>query len=166
VSITGASASTPAGGVVHVFITPSLTNGGGGTVVLTGAIGDYGTTTGHTTKSGKPDQTGAYGTMDLKKGTILVDLSALEAKQVSASNQAQPNLSTCSQSISLTAPLTFVSGTGLYKGITGTVNTSFYVAFVLPRFTSGKNKGMCNGSNNAVPLAEYGQLIGSGTVSF
>jgi hypothetical protein len=65
-----------------------------------------------------------------------------------------------------TAPITFVSGTGLYKGISGTVSLTETAAFILPRYTSGKNKGKCNESNSAAPLAEWGALSGSGTVSF
>ena len=164
----GAGASTPAGGSVNVYITPN-TNGngnGGGIVVFTGAIGDYGTTTGHSDKDGKPDKQGAYGNILLKKGTIRVDLAAFGAKAQSAGSQTPLNSAGCSQTISFSAPVTLVSGTGLYQGISGTINLTETVALVYPRYSSGKNKGMCNASNNAEPLATWASITGSGTVSF
>jgi hypothetical protein len=53
--------STPAGGSVKIFVTPSATGNGGGAVVITGAIGDYGKTTGKMDKNGKANKNGNYG---------------------------------------------------------------------------------------------------------
>jgi hypothetical protein len=62
--------------------------------------------------------------------------------------------------------VTLLDGTGLYAGITGTLKLTITEAFILPVYASGKNKGQCNESQNAQPVADYGSIIGSGTVSF
>ena len=49
--------STPAGGSVKIFATPG--NGPGGTILITGAIGDYGKTL-TIDKNGKTDSNGDY----------------------------------------------------------------------------------------------------------
>ena len=66
----------------------------------------------------------------------------------------------------MSAPVTLLDGTGLYSGITGTLHVTITEAFILPVYASGKNKGQCNESQNAQPVAAYGSIIGSGTVSF
>jgi hypothetical protein len=53
------------------------------------------------------------------------------------------------------------SGTGAYKGISGTLSQGGDVYAVLPRLRSGK----CNESPDAVPLGVVGMLSGSGTVT-
>lgn len=168
IGASGASSNTPAGGSVNLYITPNTSSagGGGGTVVMTGAIGDYGTTTGQSDKNGEADKGGGYGNIELQKGTIRVDLAALDAKSKNLGSESTIDPVGCSQAISVTAPVTFVSGTGLYKGISGTINLTETAAFILPRYTSGKDKGKCNESNSAAPLAVWGSLSGSGTVSF
>jgi hypothetical protein len=153
-------ATAPVGGSVKVFITPSPNpNGsGGGTIVLTGAIGDYGKTE-KVNAAGKPDKKGTDNELLLKKGTILVNLAQVRA----AGNSAQPsdyNPATCSATIVFTAPVTIVSGTKLYAGITGTVPVTETEAFVLPF----KKNGTCN--MNANPVAAWATVIGGGTVSF
>ena len=119
--------STPAGGPIKVFATPN--GNGGGTIVITGAIGDYG----HTltiNKNGTPDpNNGNYVRITLHKGTFEVDSATLNAK----ANKAQPtfNKATCSAALSVTAPVTLFNGTGLYAGITGTVSINETYAFTL-----------------------------------
>jgi hypothetical protein len=155
--------STPAGGQVKVFATPN--SNGGGTIVITGAIGDYG----HTltiNKNGTPDpNNGNYVRITLQKGTFEVDSTTLNAK----ANKAQPTLNkaTCSAALSVTGPVTLFSGTGLYVGITGTVSITETYAFILPQYTSGINKGQCNTSSNSLqPISQYASITGTGTVSF
>jgi hypothetical protein len=156
--------STPAGGSVRLFVTPSATGNGGGAVVVTGAIGDYGKTTGKMDKNGKANKNGNYGKLVLQQGTIEVDLTTFDTK----TNNAQPDINntTCSAALAVTAPVTLFNGTGLYEGITGTVHLTETYAVILPRYTSGKNKGQCNYSNNAQPLAQWGSIAGTGRVSF
>ncbi len=156
-----AGATAPAGGAIRVFVTPG--NGAGGTIVITGAIGDFGTTL-SVDKNGKVNANGNYGKITLKKGTFVVNLTTLNA----AGNNAQPtiNATTCSGYLTVSEPITLFGGTGLYKGIAGTVKITETYAIVLPRFTSGAKKGQCNESNSAQPIAQYSAVIGSGTVRF
>jgi uncharacterized membrane protein len=157
-----ATPSTPVGGSVRVFVTPG--NGGGGKIVIAGAIGDYGKTV-NINKNGTADPNGNYAKVTLQKGTFEVNKTALNTKM----NNAQPmvnNLNTCSAVISGTAPVTVLDGTGRYTGITGTVNVTVTEAFVLPFYTSGKHKGQCNEGNSGQPVAFFESVIGTGTVSF
>jgi hypothetical protein len=157
-----AAPSTPAGGSVRFFVMPNGT--GGGPIVITGAIGDYGHTL-DINKNGTPDpNSGHYVKITLQRGTFEVNKTALDAK----SSKVQPafDLSTCSAAITATAPITLFDGTGLYAGIAGTLTATVIDGFILPRLTSGKSKGQCNESNNAQPVSEYAVVTGTGTVSF
>ena len=145
-----AFAQSPASsGSIQVWVTPSLTNNGGGKILITGAIGDYGIT-----KKGKNSNQAV-----LKKGTITVNLKQFNA----AGNSANPtiNQSTCSGSFTYSAPVPILSGTGAYAGITGSFNLTGQFAFILPKTKSGS----CNMSNNANPISQYASVSGSGTVN-
>ena len=154
----------PAAGSVSLFATPSESGNGDGTIVLTGAVGDYGKITPNMDKDGKVDPNGDYGEAILQKGTIEVNLTKFNA----VTNNAQPSIdkTTCSAAFTGTGPVTFVSGTGLYKGISGTLDLTATFAAIFPRFATGKDKGQCNLSNSAQPVAEWGSITGKGTVSF
>jgi hypothetical protein len=156
-------ASPPAGGKVNVFVTQSSPNGSKGTIVVTGAIGDYGKTL-NVNKSGQPNANGAYVKVTLQQGSFLVNATKLNAKI----NHLQPtvNKATCSVSASGTGPVSLSNGTGLYAGISGNLKITVTFAFVGPRLSSGPHKGQCNESNNAPALAQYQSITGSGTVSF
>jgi hypothetical protein len=131
--------------------------------VITGAIADHGTTQG-VNSSGKPDENGNYVKVTLKKGTFTVDVSQLN----SALNNAQPtdfNASNCSASetvSSIAVPIVSGSGTSSYKGISGSLNLTAMLALILPKTKSGS----CNMSNSAVPVASWGAVTGTGTVSY
>jgi hypothetical protein len=144
-----------------VYVTPS--NGAKSTIVITGAIGDYGTAT-STDQNGKVDKNGNFVVIALKKGTFKVDSTALNQ----ATNNVQPtvNSATCSATGTGSGPVTLMDGTGLYGGISGTLNITETFAFIGPPFKSGSKKGQCNLSGNAQPLAQYASLTGSGTVAF
>jgi len=58
-------------------------------------------------------------------------------------------------------PVPIVSGTKAYAGITGTANITVSFAIVLP-LTNGR----CGMNTNANPIAQYGSVAGTGTVSF
>jgi hypothetical protein len=156
-------ATTPTGGTIKLFVTPS--NGSGGTIVITGAIGDYGKTV-KSNSAGKPDKKGSYEELVLQKGTILVNGTQLNAVLNSA-NPTDYSTVSCSGSIVASAPVPIVSGTKAYVGITGSVTLTATYAFVGPFYTSGSKKGQCNTSNNApTPPGFYGVITGTGTVSF
>ncbi len=147
----------PSGGTVQIWVTPSSTGNGGGKVLVTGAIGDYGPGQ-KVNSSGKPNSKGLYNNLRLKKGTILVNLTQFTA----AENNINPsiNASNCSTSATFSAPVQIVSGTKAYAGITGTANFTAQLALILPRTKSGS----CNTNGN--PIAQYGSVAGTGTVSF
>ncbi|MGD0040864.1 MAG: hypothetical protein ABSE84_10695 [Isosphaeraceae bacterium] len=151
--------NAPAGGSVKILVTPSKT-GNGGTILITGAIGDYGKTL-SIDKNGKADPNGTYAKITLHKGTFEVNLTTFEAK----ANKAEFPIdkASCSSEGSVTGPVTLFKGTGLYEGIKGTANITETVAWILPRYTSGKNKGQCNGNQS---LDYFSSITGNGTVSF
>jgi hypothetical protein len=55
------------GGAIQVFVTPN--NSGGGPIVITGAIGDFGKTQ-TINKNGTPNPNGNFVMITLKKGTL------------------------------------------------------------------------------------------------
>lgn len=154
-------ATPPAGGAVHLY-SPQI-NGIKGTIVITGAIGDYGKTT-TINQNGKPDSNGNFVKIVLHKGTFEVNSTAFNAETKNL--QPSVNASTCSALGSATGVVTLLDGTGLYAGISGTVNITATFGFIGPVFKSGKNKGQCNFSNSAQPISQYTLITGNGTVSF
>lgn len=158
---TSAVGAAPAGGAIQVYVTPN--NTGGGPIVITGAIGDFGKTQA-INKNGTPNSNGNFVKITLKKGTFEVDSTALNT----LANKMQPTVNpiTCSGSLSATAPVTLFNGTGLYKGISGTVKITEKFAFVLPTFAGGSKKGQCDERNSAQPIAQYSSITGTGTVKF
>ena len=136
-----AATSMPAGGAISLFVTPDLAPGSSdGTIVIAGAIGDYGTTL-SIDKNGATDSNGNFEKITkitLKQGTFEVDGTKLNAM----ANKLQPtmNTATCSGYGSTTAPVTLFKGTGLYAGISGTVKISETFAFIGPKYTTGAKK--------------------------
>jgi hypothetical protein len=102
----------------------------------------------------------AHGTF---KGNQVAFLTALDK----AFSSSAPNPSNCSVWVSATAtaPIVAGSGTGAYKGITGSFKATGTAAVVWPKYTSGKKKGQCNFSGSAPTLKQGLVVLGSGTVS-
>jgi len=160
--------ATPAlagtGGTIRIFaVPPTSPTGVTGSVVVTGAIGDYGTGT-TANANGTPDPNGNYVKVALHKGGFFVNITTLNKRE----NAITPSFNAvdCSGSFSVTAPASLGDGTGAYKGISGTVTLTVNVAFIGPTLTSGPHKGQCNPSHNVAPLSTFSAVIGSGTVSF
>jgi hypothetical protein len=155
------AANMPAGGAVYIHATGG--NGPAGTIIITGAIGDYGKTL-SIDKNGKTDSNGNYVRITLHKGTFEVNSTVLNGK----TNHAQPvvNRATCSFQFTGSGPVTLFNGTGLYKGIKGKVLITISFGAVGSLYKSGPHKGQCNLSNNAPLVAQYGSITGPGTVSF
>jgi hypothetical protein len=148
------------GGAIQVWVTPSPSGNGGGKVMVTGALADYGTGQ-NENAAGKADTKGTYKRLLLKHGTVLIN----GTKFATANNNANPtmyNKSDCSAVVDVSAPAAIVSGTGAYAGITGSVTLTARFAFILPK----TKKGTCNESNSATPLDQYGVVTGSGAVKF
>ncbi len=158
VALGAASSGTPAGGRIQLFVQPGQGQGKG-KVLITGAVGDYGTSSPTKSSGGRK-----FGTATLKKGTITIDLTAISRKV----NKANPavNASTCSASITETAAAPVVSGTGLYAGIHGTIRLTESFGFIGSTFKSGPKMGQCNFSNSGRTVAQMGIVYGSGRVSF
>jgi hypothetical protein len=161
-SALGATSTKPTGGQIQAFGTPAL-SGTTGTILITGAIGDYGKTV-KIDKAGRPDANGAYSKLELHKGTIVLDGTTLDKQIQAGSAHAHLNPVSCSLEGSLTAPAPIISGTGAYAGATGTIKVTFTLAELAPTYTSGAKQGQCNTSNG--PDAEFATIRGIGTVSF
>ena len=73
-----AAGTTPSGGVIGIYATPGM-SGAVARIVITGAIGDYGTAT-TIDKDGKVDQNGGYVRIVLKHGGFEVNSIALNKK--------------------------------------------------------------------------------------
>jgi hypothetical protein len=155
-----ASAPAPANGTVHVWVTPG--KAAVDQIVLTGAIGDYGTAT-SITKSGKVTQQGQYVKVALTHGTFEVD--AVPFNQALNKLMPKVNSANCSAWGEGSGDITLYDGTGAYAGISGKIKMSTNFAAVLPRFTSGAKKGHCNLNGN--PARQFqGALLGVGKVAF
>jgi hypothetical protein len=161
VSATAASAG-PTGGTIEIWATPG--NGAVAAIVVTGAIGDYGTAT-TIDKNGKVDENGDYVKVALKKGGFEVNSVVLNQK----TNAAPPimvNNTTCSVEFGGSGPVTLFNGNGMYAGITGTLHITETFAGVSGRYTSGAKKGQCIMSNNSQPVAFWGSITGTGKIEF
>lgn len=152
----GAASSTPSGGSVQIFVRQG--NGPNSTVLITGAIGDYGSAV-SVNRNGKVNANGNFEKVKLKKGTFLVDGTLLNQ----AMNDVQPTFdaTNCSGTGTGSGPVTLSNGTGAYKGISGTLTMTITFAFI----TSQKN-GSCDQNHNDPPLSQYQSITGSGTVAF
>ena len=155
----GQGSTTPAGGKIQLFVQPG--NGQGeGKILLTGAVGDYGSSS-KEKKIGRKE----IGTAHLRKGTIEFDLTAISAK-VKKAPGAVFDVATCPFYISETAPGSIVSGTGAYAGIHGPIRITESFGGISALYKTGPKKGQCNGSNNAATVASMGFVYGSGRVRF
>lgn len=148
-----AAAGKPAGGVVHIYeAVPSLSSSVADDV-LTGAITDHGT-----------DHEGVAGSGTRNK--IVLAKGSFEVSTAKLVSEPPPRVDseTCSFTSTVSAPIPIVkgSGTGAYRGISGTVRVAVTEAGILPRVQSGK----CNESQDVRPVAGVSWASGSGTVSF
>ena len=128
-------------------------------ILVTGVVTDYGKAT-SVTRSGKPDENGNYEKIVLQKGGFWVDATALN-KQL---NHVKPVVDTknCSFSFKGTGPTKLFKGSGAYAGISGGVTVTVDFVAIGPTLPNGK----CNTSNNAAPVAQYGNVTGSGAARF
>ena len=143
-------APSPVGGPIKFFVT-TFSNGTGD-IIVTGAIGDYGTSAARAEDLA----------VTLRHGGFELNVSALVAE----AGKSEPSLNpvTCSGVSSASAPAPILDGTGQYQGIAGTVKVTETIAFILPRYASGPHKNDCN--NNTRPIDDYSSITGSGTVKF
>jgi hypothetical protein len=110
-----------AAGTVHLTDYATNTDGPDSTVILTGAIGDFGTA-----KAVKPDgsidpeHTGQL-ELTLRHGGLRLDAAALDARLVTAYQHFPADPHTCSGSVTIsgTVPVVSDSGTGAYAHVGG-----------------------------------------------
>jgi len=133
----------------------------GATVVLSGAIGDFGA--GVTVlRNGKVDpEHSSLLKLALTQGSFRIVIGPLHAKLLNALSHATYNLKTCSGHVAVTgvAPVVPGSGTGAYKGING----SFTLTLTGNEVDA---KPGCRPFSGSPLLAQTVFIAGSGTVSF
>jgi hypothetical protein len=144
------SVSRTTSGQVKLFV--DTFSNGTGNIIITGAIGDY----------GKTAASGHYVKITLHHGAFEVNVAKLIAKE--SASAPELDQASCSGVSSITAPAPVLEGKGAYRGITGTVNVTETIAFILPRYTSGRHKNQCD--NNTRPIDAYSSISGSGKVKF
>jgi hypothetical protein len=162
-SPTLAGATSPSGGEVSLWATANLT-GTTSKIVVVGAIADSGVGT-SVDKNGKLDPNGDFERIVFKKGSFVADATVLD-QNASSGQPTLDNASTCSFAFSASGPITLSNGKGAYAGISGTLKVTEQFVGIGPRYKTGKNKGACNQSNNARPIAGAGAISGTGTVAF
>ena len=128
-------------------------------ILVTGVVTDHGTAT-SVTKAGKPDENGNYEKIVLKKGGFWVDATALNKLL----NGVKPTIDTknCFFAFKGTGPTKLFKGSGAYAGISGNVNVTVNFVAIGPTKANGK----CNMAQNVPPIAQYGNVTGSGTASY
>jgi hypothetical protein len=118
-SITRAPAS---GAAAHVTLYSVNSDGPRFQAVVTGAVGDYGQAV-SVYPDGKVDpQHDSDLSLRLGRGSFLLSAAVLDKRVVTALGHWPGNPATCSGHVSVTAPVPVVpgSGTGAYRGVTGT----------------------------------------------
>ena len=128
-------------------------------VLITGAIGDYGTDVTQNA-NGKPDSEGNFQKVTLKHGGFMINATALNNK-LAKSPPEKPNKTNCSLVFVGTGFVTVDDGTGAYAGIAGKIKITVTYAGIEQKTSKG-----CNASHNAPFYGQYQSLTGSGNVSF
>ncbi len=133
-SASASTGSTAPHGIVHLA---SFTDndGAGASVVLSGALGDFGETVSvKPDGSISPDHNGQQNFV-LTQGTFRIDFSALDREFVAAFQTHPVDKHSCSGHITVSgsAPVVPGSGTGAYKGIAGTFQLSLTLDELVPQ---------------------------------
>lgn len=144
----------------HVFFT-SYQNDDlpGATVVLTGAIGDFGAGVSVLPNGTIDPEHSSQFKLALTQGSFRIVIGPLHVKLLNALDHASYNLKTCSGHVAVTgaAPVVAGSGTGAYKRIRGNFKLTFTVNEVDAKPGCHPFSGL---------LAQSVFITGSGTVSY
>ncbi len=154
--------SAKTSGPEKVFVLPTSTTSAkdAGKIVMTGTIADYGKVIA-TNAKGKPTAKGTYRNLELKKGTILVDITAFDKDLTKAFSHSTFDKTTCSISLNgVSGPITIVSGTKAYAGITGSFTMTANLAYIGPIV-----KGACTTKTTTPPIATFSEITGIGSVT-
>jgi hypothetical protein len=154
-----APGARPKGGTVHILDYSINSDGPYFRVLVTGAVGDYGQ--GVTVyPDGKVDpEHNSELSLRLRYGSFRLRIAQLDKEIVTGYQHWPSDPVTCSGDLSVTAPTPVVpgSGTGRYRGITGTVTMTVTIDEV-------DKKPVCNGTSAFLSQDIF--MIGSGSVSF
>jgi hypothetical protein len=155
-SETAAGASAD-GGAVQVYEYAD-SDGAGASVILTGAVGDFGAAVSVYPDGAIDPQHDSQVNLALTKGSFRIGVAALDKKIVSDLSHFRPDPRTCSGVVRATAttPVVPGSGTGAYRGIGGSFRLTVTIAEIVP-------KSRCDGTG-----ALLGQAVittGTGRVS-
>jgi hypothetical protein len=146
-----------AGGMVHLIGYSLNSDGPDLRVILTGAIGDYGpAVTVHPNGTVDPEHTSEL-RLGLQKGSFRLNIASLDKKIVNATTH-WTTTATCSFYLRVTAatPVVAGSGTGEYRGISGSVSMTVTIDEV--------DVKPCPGGTSRF-LSQLIFLVGSGTLS-
>lgn len=134
---TSASAGTAAAaphGIVHLA---SFTDndGAGASVVLSGALGDFGEAVSVNPDGSVSSEHGGQQNLVLTQGAFRIDFSALDRAFVAAFQTHPVDARSCSGHITVTgsAPVVPGSGTGAYRGIAGTFRLTLTLDELVPQ---------------------------------
>jgi len=156
---TARTAQSPADSQARIMVYSINRDGPDFRAILTGAVGDYGPAVAvHPDGTVDPDHASEV-ELQLTHGSFRLSIAGLDTK-IAAGYRHWPSIvSTCSGSITVTAavPVVAGSGTGSYQGISG----SFTVTGTIDEVDV---KPVCNGTSKF--LSQVILLAGSGTVSF
>jgi hypothetical protein len=155
----GATAEPSAGGGAVGFTDVTDNDGPRSTVILTGAIGDFGQATSvHPDGTVDPDHGSQLG-LTLRYGSFRVNIADLHRSFVTAMRRFPSNTRTCSGTVTVAAdaPIVAGSGTGSYRGISG----GFHLTIALAEVDATANCG-----SSSAFLRQSIVTAGSGTVSF
>lgn len=150
---------TAAAGGTMGFTDVTDNDGPRSTVILTGAIGDFGEAVSvHPDGTVDPDHSSQLG-LALRYGSFRVNIADLHKRFVSAMRHFPSNTSTCSGTVTVAgaAPIVTGSGTGSYRGISG----GFHLTMTLAEVDATANCGP-----SSAFLRQSIVTAGSGTVSF
>jgi hypothetical protein len=156
---TARTAQAPADGQAHIMVYSINSDEPDSRAILTGAVGDYGpAVTVHPDGTVDPDHTSEV-ELQLTHGSFRLSIAGLDTKIAAAYRHWPSNVSTCSGSISVTAavPVVAGSGTGSYQRMSG----SFTVTGTIDEVDV---KPVCDGTSKF--LSQVILLAGSGTVLF
>ena len=130
----GASTGTvaPSSGDVVRIVDYTDNDGPTSTVILTGAIGDFGTATSVSSNGEVNTEHNDALELNLSHGTFRLDIADLDQHIVDAFRDYRPDPATCSGNVDTTgvAPIVADSGAGSYSGIEGSFDLSVAISEV------------------------------------
>lgn len=136
------SATTATGGAVHVVAYSQNSDGPDFTSIITGAVGDFGPAVTVLPNGAVDPEHSSELSLNLRDGSFRLNIANLDKEIKAATHQWPDNPPGCSFHLDVTAPTPVVagSGTGGYRGISGSVTMTVTIDEVdvspCPRGTS------------------------------